>query len=425
MRQLTNFCHATSDKIRDRLYFHSLKTTRFFRRKILRLVPDRFFFAFICLLKFIEIATILGVSFAFVTYIGNFNQYDYMATIVWVAFLLLMDIYKKTPLKIEQKMRRDWQTRFIHRSLNTDNPEPFIFYIRRFFADTGMSILLEKPWYNSLSVEGNSAPLEEFLAKAAPKNLPVVKIGGQRVSQDLGVGTRYFEQEKDSNSEEENERIRKIWWAAFEEFAIASERILILPLVQSGSSLLNEIEWLKSNNLLQKVIFIMPPKGKAKFYNTDSKKITDTLKISKIWSESINTIEEKLGLKMPAYSSKGGFFCIENNLAALATTPQGRKWKSANTLRDMMLGNLKLSPLKATWHFGLRQIYMILYIILFSIPCIIFLSEKDWTDTDTSSSIITLLATATYGIGTLKNLYNSFSLLGFIVAISALGFCII
>lgn len=421
MNRLSHWFSSHYDRLQEKSYRHAFRTSRFFRKKILRKIPNRFFFASIIVMKAVEIVIGVTLLLLFVSNVDDISDYDYPAIIVWGIFLALMYVYKKTPIRIEQKMRRDLQARNIYQSLKSGNPKPFVFYIRRFFADTGMAVVLDAPWYKNLSPTEGNRPLEQYIADSAPKHLPVIKIGGQRLSQDFGVGTRYYEQEREHQTEAEKECIRESWFSAFKEFAKASERIIILPLVQSDSALLDEIEWLKQHNLLSKVIFIMPPKAKAKFYDLKTGHIKDTQSISDIWAESKRTIQKKLGITIPDYSSKGGFFQFDQNHTALMTTPSGRSWKSKGALRDMLKGKIELSSAEAALQFGLRQLYAIPNLIMFMFISIFILNEADFGDVDTNIVRIFLISVAAYIFVMLRNLYLSFNKIGFVLGAVAVG----
>jgi len=404
-----NLCEVTADVTFSSTYL----IVRFIRKKIFRKLSDRNLAGFeaftkLILSPLITLSLIYVALTAFNAIENSFLSYAVGLSVIMFSFFFQSQILRRAFL-IERKMRSDLKAvDIIKRLRNGERPE-YAFYIRRFFMDTGVEVNLHpSPWEFFINPVSSSEPLENYLRNSAPNSCPLIKIGGKRYSRDVGLGTIYFRQNEEAQS----------WRDAFFELALHAKIIITSPLVGESSSLLEEIQWLKKENLLHKTVLIMPPRANVKFLNNSSHnagisaKVSKVVPVKKVWEESRLTLKENLGIELPEYNSKGGYIYLSDENTGKFIPTYGRDWKSRSMLRDVLKGVLVKSPAFMSACIGIRQLkYLAISAILAALPLLFKETDNieirsifsDYTDRHAYILIIGL-----FTIFTLRNAFKSF-----------------
>lgn len=335
----------------------SFKYSIGFRRKILRNLNSRvilcltgIFNAFFCIFTFLLFLRIpnLFPNHAFIAVIVSFYQM-YIFVLINYAF------------RFELKSRRNAKARKLFYNVKKGNKENFIFYIRSFCCDKSNIFKFGVfPFNFSMITIASQNTLDHFLLKSTPQDSSIIKIGGDRRSflSLSDIGTIYF-----SRKEED----QYTWKSAFYTLAHNARIIVTTPFLEENNSILNEIIWLRDNNMLNKTMIIMPKEGyisKELITRRDINLHREGVKISDLWNRDLEEITKK-GINIPRHFRKGGYITFQNNTGNLHNFYGGTNWRTISTLKRLLRGHDTPSAIKSSLWFAVRQFFY-LHIIVFS-----------------------------------------------------------
>ena len=360
------------------------------RERILSKFSDVFFlriYKFLWLIEFLKLALLFMIATFFAAYVLSdvmelASEYipslkkiytpeneEYhrintsMCFITTFILRLLIYINIDVPISLEGKERRDRSAQNILSNIRKGQSQEFIFYIRRFYSDTGIDIRL----YNDSLISFSNFfpfPIDNYFWRAAPFKCPVIRIGGK--NQTFSAGTIYFSEDEE-----------KKWRTAFRDLAKASKIILSIPLTEEDSALLTEIEWIKNNNLLHKIVFVMPSKGEFYFFDEETGKPKEVIEIERFWNKSRKTSKDILNIDLPHYSSEGGYIVFpDGNNPRLVCASGGRRWREKDTIKDVLKGNIVPSRLKFSFLFAKTYMKGFLGLLLIWIVLLSLTKEK-------------------------------------------------
>lgn len=263
--------------------------------------------------------------------------------------------------KVERKKRRDGAAQEILTRVFDGKTPDYLFYIRRFYSDTGL--LIPEKGFSLFSIlrwadVRSEDQVEDLILSGLPREDLALKIGATDDVTDFGLGAVPFDRED-----------KECWWAAFKKLTPAARVLVTVPLVDDDSDLLREIDWIKRQGYLEKLVMIMPPNTKVQKQHLH--KEYDSLPLAEIWNASRTKLAQELGLTIPSYVSQGGLVVFDDNEFVLHSWIGGRSWRTKNSLRAVIeKARLRPGSWRSALQFGIMGANHFLLGILLAIALI-------------------------------------------------------
>lgn len=280
---------------------------------------------------------------------------------------------------------------------------PYVFMLRPFFVDQHLARSEPDAWFRGLTLFRVMDPrrgLEDSLERAIRPKADLIKLGSARFDsagstlKTNSTGLFGFLKRKQDERFDPDK-----WHEIAMNLAENAAIIVLVPLIRENSATDWEIEQILSNNWTNKLIFIMPPKGKIRFDDGD------LMTMEEAWAESRHYLKSRYKLNLPRYCRTGALLMRkEGSSDYLALTHVSSvPWSRKHSLRQTVLfGRSQLSA----WR-ELSRIWRRYFLTLLLLPTVIFFIIYNATLSFTNKSQLDEFVVLTMAVLSLLVFYRS------------------